>query len=138
MSTAPEYRAHQEWLGYVQPVGLVVSIPEAAAFPIGSADMSDAFKGVTMRLLHVNREGMLWGLPRRSGVDVSCSPSSENACSFNRQDWAVLLKLKPLAPMMQPRPFPGPAPQPACCVNCVLGADPPVPRCPVQGGASLP
>lgn len=27
MSTPPEYRAHQEWLGYVQPVGLVVSIP---------------------------------------------------------------------------------------------------------------
>lgn len=27
MSQEPEYRAHQEWLGYVQPVGLVVSIP---------------------------------------------------------------------------------------------------------------
>lgn len=30
--------------------GLVLSIPEAAAFPVGSADMSDAFKDVTMRL----------------------------------------------------------------------------------------
>ena len=27
MAQDPEYRAHQEWLGYVQPVGLVVSIP---------------------------------------------------------------------------------------------------------------
>lgn len=27
MFQPPEYRAHQEWLGYVQPVGLVVSIP---------------------------------------------------------------------------------------------------------------
>jgi chemotaxis protein MotB len=30
--------------------GLVLSIPEAAAFPVGSADMSDAFKDVAMRL----------------------------------------------------------------------------------------
>ena len=27
MAKDPEARAHQEWLGYVQPVGLVVSIP---------------------------------------------------------------------------------------------------------------
>src|SRR5262249_27207177 len=36
MPTDPELRAHQEWLGYVQPVGLVVSAPAlcaAAAHP---------------------------------------------------------------------------------------------------------
>lgn len=27
MPKSPEELAHQEWLGYVQPVGLVVSIP---------------------------------------------------------------------------------------------------------------
>src|SRR5438045_820092 len=31
MGKDPEYLAHQEWLGYVQPVGLVVSIPALLA-----------------------------------------------------------------------------------------------------------
>lgn len=31
MSREPEYYAHQEWIGYVQPVGLVVSIPALLA-----------------------------------------------------------------------------------------------------------
>ncbi|HEX8200165.1 MAG TPA: hypothetical protein VF590_06730 [Isosphaeraceae bacterium] len=31
MATDPELRAHQEWLGYLQPVGLVVSPPALAA-----------------------------------------------------------------------------------------------------------
>jgi hypothetical protein len=97
-------------------------------------------QGVTMRLLHVNRAGNFWGLPQRSGVDPQCSPDSESSCNFNRQDWAVLLKLKPSAALAQiPRnesmlPSPGgmpmATPPPACCVNCVVGADPPVPRCP--------
>ena len=97
-------------------------------------------QGVTMRLVHVNRAGNFWELPQRSGVDPQCSPDSESFCNFNRQDWAVLLKLKPSAALAQiPRqestpPSPGgmpmATPPPACCVNCVLGADPPVPRCP--------
>src|SRR5262245_20545985 len=31
MADAPELRAHKEWLGYVQPVGLVVSPPALLA-----------------------------------------------------------------------------------------------------------
>jgi hypothetical protein len=31
MPRDPEYAAHQQWLGYVQPVGLVVSIPALLA-----------------------------------------------------------------------------------------------------------
>src|SRR5438270_5241390 len=31
MAKEPEFLAHQEWLGYVQPVGLVVSIPALLA-----------------------------------------------------------------------------------------------------------
>jgi len=31
MAKDPEQLAHQEWLGYVQPVGLVVSIPALLA-----------------------------------------------------------------------------------------------------------
>lgn len=92
--------------------------------------------GVTMRLMPVNRSGLLWSLPRRAQVDPECAPDTASACNFNRQDWAVLLKLKPatvLATLAPPPPF-QPAsmapPGPACCVNCVVGAVPPVPRCP--------
>jgi len=95
-------------------------------------------QGVTMRLLRVNRNGNFWSLPQRIGADPQCSPDSESSCNFNRQDWAVLLKLKspsalaqiprrandalPLTPMtpMQPN-----AQQ--CCINCVVGSG--IPRC---------
>jgi hypothetical protein len=95
-------------------------------------------QGVTMRLLHVNRTGNFWGLPQRSGVDPQCSPDAESSCNFNRQDWAVLLKLKPSSVLaqiprresMSPSALPMSTPPSACCVNCVVGADPPVPRCP--------
>jgi hypothetical protein len=94
-------------------------------------------QAVTMRLLAINRAGLLWSLPRRSGTEPDCSPDSVASCSFSRQDWAVLLKLKPaqaLAQLAPPLPMlssPVQA-QPACCVNCVVGAVPPVPRCPKQ------
>ncbi|MCY7354336.1 MAG: DUF2272 domain-containing protein [Lysobacter sp.] len=98
-------------------------------------------QGVTMRLLPVNRSGLLWALPQRVGVDPECSPDTVASCNFNRQDWSVLLKLKSsaalarLAPAMQdkqssPSAMPLSVPSTACCVNCVVGADPPVPRCP--------
>ena len=88
----------------------------------------NVLQGVTMRMLNLNRNGMLWGLPR--GNNAGCSPANEAACSFNRQNWAALLKLRPQAPLAQPPGTPiGPSPAPACCVNCVVGAQPPVPRC---------
>jgi hypothetical protein len=96
-------------------------------------------QGVTLRLLDVNRTGHFWGLPQRSIVDPPCSPDSENACNFNRQDWAVLLELKPPAALAAlpgaslPRVSPTPSPPAACCINCVVGAVPPVPRCPATG-----
>jgi hypothetical protein len=100
-------------------------------------------QGVTMRLLNLNRLGYFWALPRRSGADPACAPDNAASCNFNRQDWAVLLKLKPprelaqlpylLPPMAAP--MPGQA-APACCVNCVLGA--PVPRCPDARGTARP
>ena len=97
-------------------------------------------QGVTMRLLPVNRDGLFWGLPQRVGVDPECSPNSVTSCNFNRQDWSVLLKLKSpsalarLPRTMQDTPYSPGAMQPsvpsaACCINCVVGADPPVPRC---------
>ena len=95
-------------------------------------------QGVTLRLLNLNRSGVLWALPRRVDGELPCSPDTPAACNFSRQDWAVLLKLKPLAELAllgpttpPPMGLASPAPQQACCVNCVLGAQPPVPRCPV-------
>jgi hypothetical protein len=93
-------------------------------------------QGVTMRLLRVNRNGNFWALPLRSGAEPACSPDTEASCNFNRQDWAVLLKLKPPAALAQlPRAVhdvsglpPMQAPQQACCTACVLGSN--VPRCP--------
>ena len=134
------YDGLKAYLGANPGVGLQMHCDVAVALDAGTLSLvgGNVLQGVTMRLLHVNREGMLWGLPRRSGVDVGCSPSSETACNFNRQDWAVLLKLKPLSPMAQVRQLPRPAAQPACCVKCLLGADPPVPRCPQASDMQLP
>lgn len=95
-------------------------------------------QGVTMRLLRINRSGNFWALPQRSGGDPQCSPDTEASCNFNRQDWAVLLKLKsPSALAQLPRPaydmspsssmMPTQPMQQACCVNCIVGSG--VPRC---------
>lgn len=91
-------------------------------------------QAVTMRLLPLNRNGQFWSLPRRMGAEDGCAPDNPKACNFNRQDWAVLLKLKPEAALAGlPRATPivpsAPAsPTQACCVQCVLGSG--VPRCP--------
>lgn len=112
---------------------IIAAVDGGKAYLIGG----NVQQGVTMRLLNVNRNGYFWSLPRRSPIDAACSPDSEAACDFNRQDWAVLLKLKPpaaLAQLPHAGPLP-PAPSPtSCCVNCVLGAEPPVPRCPAPPG----
>lgn len=110
---------------------------DATAYLIGG----NVLQGVTMRLLPINRSGRLWGLPTTAGAAAPCSPDNEAGCSFNRQDWAVLLKLKPpdtLAALSPPAPLvgwatpltlPGSAVAPACCVYCVVGSG--VPRCPL-------
>lgn len=67
----------------------------------------NVFNGVTMRKLKLDAQGRAV-LPRpvstasfedgESGsYAIGCSPSNESACDFNRQNWAVLLKLKPAA-----------------------------------------
>jgi len=54
----------------------------------------NVLQGVTLRMLNLNRNGMPWPLPR--GSNAGCTPANEAACNFNRQNWAALLKLKPL------------------------------------------
>lgn len=104
---------------------------DSTAYLIGG----NVHQGVTLRLLPLNRNGVLWDLPRYSADEPPCSPDNEAGCSFNRQDWAVWLKLKPsasLAALPPPVPlvFPvrGTPVAPVCCVNCVVGSG--VPRCP--------
>ena len=95
-------------------------------------------QAVTMRVLNLNATGRFWNLSMRSQGDVACSPDAPAACNFNRQDWTVLLKLKPqaqlaLMPPVRMLPSPrAPASQQNCCVRCVLGAVPEIPRCPVD------
>lgn len=120
---------------------VVVDVNGGKAYLIGG----NVLQAVTMRVLNVNRSGRFWDLPRRLDAAPECTPDSEWSCDFNRQDWALLLKLKPPAALAQlPRagrpPPAAPVPAPACCVKCVLGAQPPVPRCPVpgQGGQVVP
>ncbi|MFC7300221.1 DUF2272 domain-containing protein [Cognatiluteimonas weifangensis] len=88
----------------------------------------NVLQGVTLRMLPLNRRGRFWSLPQ--GTPVGCAPDNEDACSFNRQNWVALLKLKPLSPLPAVRlPLPpAPVSPGQCCVHCVLGAG--IPRCP--------
>ncbi|MFT4179112.1 MAG: DUF2272 domain-containing protein [Thermomonas sp.] len=111
----------------------IVAIDGGKAYTIGG----NVQQAVGMRILNVNANGQLWGLPRRSDGDVVCSPDTAGYCNFNRQDWAALLKLKPqdelakLGPVTPPALLPAPPVPQTCCVNCVVGSG--VPRCPAQG-----
>ena len=94
-------------------------------------------QAVTMRQFNLNANGQLWGVPQRTEGDVECSPETPSACNFNRQDWAVLLKLKTQAelaligPVQPPTYLPNQTVPQTCCVNCVVGSG--VPRCPAPG-----
>lgn len=101
-------------------------------------------QAVTMRVLNLNSTGRFWNLPLRSQDGAACSPDAPASCNFNRQDWAVLLKLKPqaqltlMAPARMLPPPRAPSSQPACCVRCVLGAVPEIPRCPAPATGIIP
>lgn len=99
--------------------------------------------GVTMRLLPLSAGGQFASLAIRGVDDAPCSPDTPLACDANRQDWAVLLQLRPAAELAMltpalplegaaPRVLPGaasPAGQaPMCCVECSIGDG--LPRCP--------
>lgn len=96
--------------------------------------------GVTLRMLPLDANGRFSALSRRTPEDPPCTPDQQGSCGFNRQDWAVLLQLRPaselamLAPPSPPvLPYGRPAqpPQQQCCTICVVGSG--VPRCPSPG-----
>src|SRR5690606_35963519 len=74
--------------------------------------------GVTMRLLPLTPGGQFADLPLRSPGAPGCSPDMPSDCNANRQDWAVLLQLKPaqqlalLPPAMPMAPTTASRPQP--------------------------
>lgn len=99
--------------------------------------------GVTMRLLPLSAGGQFAGLSMRAVEDPPCSPDTPLACDANRQDWAVLLQLRPAAELAALTPASplqlaappvmpdatGPAGSaPMCCVECSIGDG--LPRCP--------
>ena len=129
-----------------------------SAFLVGG----NVFDSVTMRRLRLTPSDRFDPLPMRLASDPECTPESPYACDLNRQDWSVLLQLRPaeelaalppalpMLPATTARPVvvgtPGPEavpatdasrpqPEPArCCNHC----DPEVglPRCPVQPASS--
>jgi len=73
-------------------------------------NVSDA---VTMRQLPLTPGGRFANLPKRTASDPDCTPESRSACDINRQDWAVLLQLRPdaeLATLRGPGYVPAAAP----------------------------
>ena len=115
---------------------------DGIAYSIGG----NVLDGVTMRLLKLTPGGQFADLPMRMLSDPECSPDAPRACNASRQDWAVLLQLKPaqqlaqlapplpLAPSMTPQPMTQPSQQ-QCCVNCLVGSG--IPRCPAGTAAPL-
>ncbi len=104
----------------------------------------NVFDGVTMRLLRLDATGRFAGLPLRGQDSPECTPDTPAGCNANRQDWAVLLQLRPqqelasLAPppaWWPPAPTAPPRPQ-GCCVLCVVGSG--VPRCPREQPPAAP
>lgn len=91
----------------------------------------NVLQGVTLRVLPLNRNGMIWGLPRRLGAPDTCQPGNESVCSFNRQDWVALLKLKPLPAPSGALVLPGAPTQPRCCTQCPLPMPVDLKRCPL-------
>src|SRR3546814_20577412 len=100
--------------------------------------------GVTMRLLRLTPGGQFADLPMRSPGAPACSPDAPSACNARRQDWAVLLHLKPphhlalLPPAIQmaPSTMYTPQPDPPSLLNIVV--DSPSPHFPARHPAPAP
>ncbi|TAA28312.1 DUF2272 domain-containing protein [Pseudoxanthomonas winnipegensis] len=99
----------------------------------------NVLNAVTMRQLDLDRSGhVVLPLPRVTGEDgadtsgpgVECTPAQPDQCNFNRQDWAVLLKLQATDPVPAT-----PAPPPALDAQS-MPALPPAPQAPGQGPAN--
>ena len=57
---------------------IVVSIDNGLLYAVGG----NVLQGVTMRTLHVNRNGALWNLPYRGTSPAICRPGAPQALSL--------------------------------------------------------
>lgn len=89
---------------------------------------------VAMRKLDLDRSGRIELPPAKAdasdGIDAGCTPGREEECSFNRQDWAALLKLVATAPAALPDAVSAPAPMPPV-PGTPASTPPPPPAAPV-------
>lgn len=106
---------------------VVVSTHDAHARIVGG----NVVQSVAMRLLPINREGRFWDLPQRTAADAPCDPDRPADCNFNRQDWAVLLKLDPGLASGAPSASDG-----SCCTACPVPLPAGVLRCDANARAS--
>ena len=65
-------------------------------------------QAVTLRLLRLDPAGYFSALPMRGASDGECSPDTPAMCDSNRQNWAVMLKLKPAGELARLSPAPVP------------------------------
>lgn len=78
---------------------------------------------VTLRMLKLDANGYFSSLPMRGADDAECTPDVPAFCNANRQNWAVMLKLKPAAELAQFAPPPTSAPsQPQAPERCATTA----------------
>jgi hypothetical protein len=61
---------------------------------------------VVMRRLPLTPGDRFRDLPLRQAADPDCTPESDYACDLNRQDWAVLLQLRPAEDLVTLAPPP--------------------------------
>lgn len=73
----------------------------------------NVFDSVTMRKLRLTPGGRFDALPMRLASDPECTPESPYACDLNRQDWSVLLQLRPAEELAGLRPALPMAPSPS-------------------------
>ena len=99
---------------------VVGAMPGQLAYLIGG----NVQQAVTLRQLKLDANGYFSGLPMRGANDAECTPDALFACDANRQNWAVMLKLKPADELarLAPPPMPTPA-QPQAPERCVTMAD---------------
>lgn len=64
----------------------------------------NVYDSVTMRRLRLNAGDRFDNLPMRLASDPDCTPESAYACDLNRQDWSVLLQLRPAEELAGLRP----------------------------------
>lgn len=89
--------------GLAMHCDIVVGNDHATAWLVGG----NVQQAVTLRMLPLDARGYLSMLPMRTLADPPCSPNAPANCNANRQDWAVMLKLKPAAELAKlPPPLP--------------------------------